>query len=52
MNDGTALHQVVWKREGWDDHPEAVRVLLHYGADPYLKTRIDDCKSALEDAEL
>jgi len=51
MNDGTALHQVVWKREGWDDHLDAVRVLLEYGADPLLKTRIDDYNSALEDAQ-
>jgi ankyrin repeat protein len=51
MNDGTALHQLVWKREAWPDHLEAARVLLEHGADPDLKTRIDDYASALEDAE-
>jgi ankyrin repeat protein len=51
MNDGTPLHQVVWKREGWPGHLDAARVLLAHGADPHLKTRIDDCTSALEDAE-
>ena len=29
----------------------AVKLLLAHGADPDLKTRIDDCASALEDAE-
>ena len=51
MNDGTPLHQVVWKREAWPDHADAVRVLLEHGADPHLRTRIDDYSSALEDAE-
>lgn len=51
MNDGTPLHQVVWKRDGWADHLEAARVLLEGGADPHVKTRIDDFSSALEDAQ-
>jgi len=51
MNDGTPLHQVVWKRDGWADHLDAARVLLNAGADPHVKTRIDDFSSALEDAQ-
>lgn len=50
MNDGTPLHRVVWKRDGWADHLEAARVLLEGGADPHVNTRIDDFSSALEDA--
>ena len=34
MNDGTALHQVVWKREGWSDVADAVRVLLQRRRSP------------------
>lgn len=51
MNDGTPLHQIVWKREGWPDHMRAVETLLAFGADPTLRTRIDDYSSAIEDAE-
>lgn len=51
LNDGTSLHHVVWKHQGWSAHLDAVRVLLESGADPHLKTRIDDCTSPLEDAE-
>jgi ankyrin repeat protein len=50
LNDGTPLHQVVWKRAGFPAHLDAARALLAYGADPELKTRIDDCTSPLEDA--
>ena len=32
MNDGTPLHQVVWKQEGWPDHVEAAQLLLEFGA--------------------
>lgn len=51
MNDGTPLHQVVWKREGWPDHIRAVETLLAFGADPTVHTRIDDYSSPIEDAE-
>jgi ankyrin repeat protein len=50
LNDGTPLHQVVWKRAAWPAYLEAVSVLLAHGADPALKTRIDDCTSPIEDA--
>jgi len=50
VNDGTPLHQIVWKRDGWPDHLKAARLLLEFGADPTLRTRIDDFTSALEDA--
>jgi uncharacterized protein len=46
INDWTALHLAVAQRD-----IGAVKLLLAYGADPDLKTRIDDCASALEDAE-
>ena len=42
----TALHFAVARRD-----IEAVTLLLAHGADPHLKTHIDDCTSALEDAE-
>jgi uncharacterized protein len=50
VNDGTPLHQVVWKRDRWPASVEAARTLMAFGADPHLRTRIDDCTSALEDA--
>jgi ankyrin repeat protein len=46
INDWTALHFAVAERD-----IGAVRLLLAHGADPDLKTRIDDYTSALEDAE-
>jgi uncharacterized protein len=46
VNDWTPLHYAVVERD-----LEAVRMLLAHGADPTLKTRIDDCTSPLEDAE-
>ena len=46
VNDWTALHFATALRD-----LEAVRLLLERGADPDLRTRIDDCTSALEDAE-
>ncbi len=46
FNDWTPLHYAV-NREDLN----AVRMLLSHGADPSLPTRIDDCTTALEDAE-
>ena len=46
FNDWTALHYAVVQRD-----LDGVRLLLERGADPSLKTRIDDCTSPLEDAE-
>ena len=46
VNDQTALHWAVA-----NDDLRAAELLLSYGADPELKTRIDDCSSPLEDAE-
>jgi ankyrin repeat protein len=45
INDGTALHYAVWRRD-----LAAVAVLLEAGADSSLRTRIYDCSTALEDA--
>jgi ankyrin repeat protein len=46
QNDWTPLHYAVGQRD-----LEAVEMLLCHGADPALKTRIDDCTTSLEDAE-
>jgi ankyrin repeat protein len=46
INDWTPLHFAVAARD-----IGAVRLLLAHGADPGVKTRIDDYTSALEDAE-
>ncbi len=43
INDYTPLHMAVVARD-----PLAVRILLDGGADPELRTRIDDCESPLE----
>jgi hypothetical protein len=43
INDYTALHLAVGERDGL-----AVHRLLAAGADPELRTRIDDCQTALE----
>ena len=46
INDWTPLHRAVAVRD-----VEAVRLLVEAGADARLRTRIDDCATALEDAE-
>lgn len=46
INDWTPLHYAVAQRDLM-----AVEILLARGADPHLKTRIDDGLSALEEAE-
>jgi uncharacterized protein len=46
VNDYTPLHMAVSER-----HTSAVRILLDAGADPRLRTRIDDCETPLEMAE-
>ncbi len=45
VNDWTPLHYAVVQR----DLP-AVELLLEYGADPSVRTRVDDCTTPLEDA--
>lgn len=46
LNDYTALHMAVAVR-----HPVAVQLLLDAGAEPDLRTRIDDCETPLQMAE-
>jgi hypothetical protein len=46
INDYTPLHMAVAVR-----HPQAVAILLDAGADPSLRTRIDDCVTPIEMAE-
>ena len=46
INDYTPLHMAVAERD-----PLAVHILLDGGADPELRTRIDDCESPLAMAE-
>jgi ankyrin repeat protein len=46
LNDWTVLHYAVGQRD-----LKAVQLLLRHGADATLRTRIDDCTSALEEAE-
>ncbi len=46
LNDWTALHYAVVQRD-----IEGVVILLAHGAEPTLRTRIDDCTSPLENAE-
>lgn len=46
FNDGTPLHHAVWHRDA-----EAIKILLAHGADPTLRTRIDDLSTPLEDAK-
>jgi ankyrin repeat protein len=43
INDYTALHMAVAERQ-----PRAVQILLDAGADPELRTRIDECETPLE----
>jgi hypothetical protein len=43
INDYTALHMAVAQHA-----PQAARILLEAGADPALKTRIDECETPLE----
>lgn len=46
INDGTPLHFAVSGRD-----LKGVLLLLEYGADATLRTRIDDCSTPLEDAK-
>ena len=46
INDWTPLHYAVVRRD-----LEAVAMLLAHGADPTLRTRIDDCSTPLDDAQ-
>ena len=46
VNDYTPLHMAVAER-----NPLAVQILLESGADPDLRTRIDDCETPVEMAE-
>ena len=46
INDYTPLHMAVAVRR-----PEAIAILMGAGADPHLRTRIDDCATAIEMAE-
>ena len=46
INDGTALHHAVWRRD-----VAAIRLLLAHGADRGARTSIDDCSTPLEEAE-
>ena len=46
VNDWTPLHYAAGQRDA-----DAMRLLLASGADPFLRTRIDDHASALEEAE-
>lgn len=46
LNDWTALHMAASERS-----VEAIRILVDAGADPTLRTRIDDCLTAREEAE-
>jgi len=45
-NGWTPLHMAVWRGD-----PEALRILLAHGADPSVRTLIDDYSTPLEDAE-
>lgn len=47
VNDWTPLHYAVSRHDA-----EAIQLLLLSGADPSLRTRIDDYETALEGAEL
>jgi len=46
INDYTPLHMAVAER-----NPMAIQMLLEHGADPELRTRIDDCETPLEMAQ-
>jgi ankyrin repeat protein len=45
INDWTPLHYAVARRD-----VKGIEILLAHGADPDARTRIDDCTTALEDA--
>src|SRR5262249_52975840 len=47
LNDWTPLHHAVARRD-----VQSIKLLVRGGADPELRTRIDDCETALEAAEL
>jgi hypothetical protein len=47
VNDWTPLHYAVSL-----DDPGAIELLLAHGADPNARTRIDDCATPLEEAEM
>jgi ankyrin repeat protein len=46
VNDWTALHMAVAER-----NTEAIRILLDAGADPLVRTRIDECETPRQAAE-